>query len=375
MMAKMPSVWENTKQSDTILREVLASTFGKKYLNLTSRGTTAIYSALRAQTKPGDEVILPAMVCPDVLYAVLYARLKPILCDIRADDYSIDLASIRQHFSERTKAIIAVHLFGQPCRIDEICEFAREKNIVVLEDVAQSLGTVYKGKQTGTLGDTIILSFGETKIINGGGGGAVLTDDAQVTERIPLYSHFPEKSQDYDSIYDAYRKIYYSTIELEQFSPEGAHKLLKEFPSIFKDLYFFRAPSLDINRIVDGFNNLQEMKRIRRENTMKYRELLKHPAIHHQTVSSSANIYRYSVLIEKKALRDKVVYGLRAKGFNVSTLYPSLHSYLYSTRPKGLRTAIDVSERIINLWVEPGLPNGYIESSSKLILKILKDNC
>jgi dTDP-4-amino-4,6-dideoxygalactose transaminase len=374
-MTKKPSVWEKTKQSDRILKDVLASAFGKKYFILTSRGTTAIYSALRAQTKPGDEVILPAMVCPDVLYAIFYARLKPILCDIRADDYTIDLASMRQHSSERTRAIIAIHLFGQPCRIDEICEFARQRNIAVLEDVAQSVGTVYKGKPTGTLGDITILSFGETKIINGGGGGAILTDDAHVTKRISLHSCFPEKSKDYDSIYETYKKIYYSAIELEQFSPEGAHKLLKEFPSVFKDLYFFQTPSLDINRIVDGFNNLQEMKRIRRENTKKYRELLNHPAIYHPPVSSSVNIYRYSVLIEKRALRDKVVYGLRAKGFNVSTLYPSLHSYLYATRPEELRTAIDIGERIINLWIEPGLPSGYIESSSELILKILKDNC
>jgi dTDP-4-amino-4,6-dideoxygalactose transaminase len=361
------------KNTDALSR-VLTETFGRKYSYLTNRGTSAIYASLRAVTKPGDEVVLPAITCPDVLYAVLYARLKPILCDIRSDNYTIDLASMEEHVSDRTKAIIAVHLFGHPCRIDEICEFARRKTIIVLEDIAQSIGTTYKGKPTGTFGDIVILSFGKDKIIDGGGGGAVLTDESQLADRVQTYFRFHKQSIHYNSIYEIYRKIYYSIIEFEQFSPGGAHELLKELPFIFRDLYFYKTPSLNINGIIEGFKNLREMKCIRRKNATKYQELLKHPAILHPRINLSDNIYRYSILLPNRALRDKTVTALRSNGFHASTLYPSLHSFLYSTRPKWLPTATKVSERILNLWVAPGLPRRYIKSSSQLILQVLKDD-
>lgn len=362
------------EHNNTLLKKVLIDTFGRKFSFLTSRGTSALYAALRTVTKPGDEVILPAMVCPAVLYAVLYARLKPVLCDICADDYTIDLTSLRQCISDRTSAIIAVHLFGHACRIDEICEVARKRDIPVIEDIAQSVGTTYKRKPTGTFGDITILSFGEHKIIDGGGGGAVLTDETRVADQLQTYSHFPERPVALESICEIYRKIYYAGIELEKYSPEGEHRLLKKLPYVFRNLYLFEAPSLAIDKIVNGFECLQDMKCARRKNASKYQELLKHPAIYHPPMNSSINVYRYSVLIARRSLRDKIVDGLRSNGFHASTLYPSVHSFLLSRRPKGLDIAIDAGERILNLWVEPGLPQGYVESCSSLVLRIIKDN-
>jgi dTDP-4-amino-4,6-dideoxygalactose transaminase len=359
------------KVSPSTLNDYLRDVFGKKFSFFTSRGTSSIYAALRTLTKPGDEVVLPAMVCPSVLYAVLYAGAKPILCDIRSDDFTMDLESLREVVSDRTKVIIVVHLFGNACHIDEICKFAKKNGIIVIEDIAQSIGTLYNGQATGTLGDITILSFGEHKIIDGGGGGAVLTNEPCIADKLKMYSHFPDKPSKFDSIYELYRKLYYSAIELESFSPSSSYKLLKEFPEAFRDLFLFEIPSLDFERISQQFTNMEQMKCERQRNALKYRELLVHPLIFHPPFDRSANIYRYSLLLASKFLRDKVVDSLRLSGFHASTLYPSLHLFIYPDKPKGLDQVSNVSERIVNLWVEPGLRQDYVESSSSLILQVL----
>jgi len=109
----------------------------------------------------------------------------PVFCDINLDTYHMNLDSIKRMYSEKTKAIIYVHLFGNMTDTTEIEEFCKEKNILFIEDAAQSLGSSLNGVRAGTIGVTSVYSFNSNKVISGiNGGGVVLTDDENIANRV-----------------------------------------------------------------------------------------------------------------------------------------------------------------------------------------------
>jgi perosamine synthetase len=160
----------------------------------TSSGTTAIHVALAAlDVGEGDEVIVPAHTFIASATPVLHQRAKPIFADVDERTFCLDPESMRERMTDRTKAIIAVHLNGHPADMGSIMEIAGERGIPVVEDAAQAHGAKYTGTLVGTIGVLGCFSFWEDKIITTGGeGGAIVTNDSALAERMARIRHHGE---------------------------------------------------------------------------------------------------------------------------------------------------------------------------------------
>lgn len=140
-------------------------------------GTAALAMAVGACTEPGDEVIVPTYTWNASALAIIDANAIPVFADIDPKTLTIDPASIEKNLTERTRAVIVVHLFGHPCDMDPIMELARRHDIVVIEDAAQAHGAAYKGRKVGSLGHIGCSSHQGSKNLPAGEGGAVVTND------------------------------------------------------------------------------------------------------------------------------------------------------------------------------------------------------
>lgn len=160
------------------------------YLNIrkavsTQSGTAALHMALYEMgIGEGDEVIVPALTFVATVTPVKYVNARPVFADVERDTWNIDPKEIERCLSSRTKAIIPVHLYGNPCNMDAIMKIAEKNKLLVIEDATESLGAVYRGRYTGTIGDLGCFSFNGNKTITTGGGGMVVGDDENRLDHI-----------------------------------------------------------------------------------------------------------------------------------------------------------------------------------------------
>lgn len=161
-----------------------ASYLNSQYALATSSCTGAIHLALMALgVKAGDEVIIPEITWIATAEPVLYIGAKPVFVDVLRDTWCIDPHKIEQAITSKTKAIIPVHVYGNLCDMDAIMDIAKKHNLVVLEDAAEGLGSEYKGRKVGSIGDAGVFSFHGTKTISTGEGGIIVTNREDVLER------------------------------------------------------------------------------------------------------------------------------------------------------------------------------------------------
>ena len=169
------------------LERTLAEYTGAKYAVAVNSDTSALHCAcIAAGIGPGDEVITTPITFAASSNCALYCGAKPVFADIDPKTYNIDPESIRAHITEHTKAVVAVDYTGQAVRIDEIRAICDEYHLVFIEDAAHSIGTTYKGKQIGSLADMTCFSFHPVKTITGGEGGAILTNDESLYQKLVL---------------------------------------------------------------------------------------------------------------------------------------------------------------------------------------------
>jgi len=166
-----------------------AAFVGVKYAVALANGTAALELALHALgIGPGDEVVVPSKTFIATASCVVRLGATPVVADIAPDSQNITAASIAKVLTARTKAIIAVHLAGWPCEMDEILAVAKARGLFVVEDCAQSVGARYKGRATGSMGDIGAFSFCQDKIITTGGeGGMLVTDSRALWEKAWSY--------------------------------------------------------------------------------------------------------------------------------------------------------------------------------------------
>ena len=148
-------------------------------------GTEAIHLALAAcGIGPGDEVITVSHTAVATVAAIELAGAIPVLVDVDIKTWNIAPENIKKHITKKTKAIIPVHLFGNPCNMEAIGDVAKKHGLYIIEDATESLGAKYKGKYTGTLGNLGCLSFNGNKMITTGGGGLIVGDDLKRLEHV-----------------------------------------------------------------------------------------------------------------------------------------------------------------------------------------------
>jgi len=149
-------------------------------------GTSAIHLALCAlNIGPGDEVITVSHTFVGTVWGILYCGAKPVFVDIDADTMNIDIAKVEARITSKTKAILPVHLYGQPVDMDPLMDLARKHGLYVIEDAAQAHGARYKGRRVGSLGDIACFSFYPGKNLGAWGeAGAVVTANLRLAERL-----------------------------------------------------------------------------------------------------------------------------------------------------------------------------------------------
>jgi dTDP-4-amino-4,6-dideoxygalactose transaminase len=169
------------------LEEKFAAMYGAKYGVTCSSGTTAIHTALTALgISPGDEVIVPPITDMGTLSPILYQNAVPVFADLTPRGYVLDTESVRAAITPRTKAIIAVQLWGNTCDMSALRALCDEHGIFLIEDCAQAFHATYDGKLIGTTGHVGCFSFNEFKHISCGDGGIVITNDAELATRLRL---------------------------------------------------------------------------------------------------------------------------------------------------------------------------------------------
>lgn len=159
---------------------------GAAHASALSAGTAAIHLALRILgIGEGDVVFAPTLTFSATCNPIAYEKATPVFIDSETDTWNMSPEALKRAFEKypHPKAVIVVHLYGTPARLDEIMELCREHKVPLIEDAAESLGSTYKGKQTGTFGKAGIYSFNGNKIITTSGGGMLVSEDGEITKK------------------------------------------------------------------------------------------------------------------------------------------------------------------------------------------------
>ena len=291
---------------------------GGGYSVTTTSGTTALELALKTfGVGRGDEVILPNFSFAASINSVISVGATPVVVDIEEDTWTIDVKKIKKKISKKTKAIMPVHIYGQPCRLDEIIQIAKLKKIYVIEDAAEALGGTYKGKKIGLGGDCACFSFYANKIITTGEGGMAVFKKKNNSETASLIKNHGMSSKDF----------YYHTIDGSNYrmtNPQAAIGLAQ----LNRINEFYKSRK----KIFDYYN-----KKLR---SFKFIKFLP------ENKWSKNSLWLYTIIIQnfKKQKRDNLIKKLLAKGIETRPGFVSFNQMkIYKKYCKG---AFPNSEKI-----------------------------
>lgn len=166
---------------------LLADFLHVKHAIAVNSGTAALHASILAVgIKESDEILIPSFTFVATANSVACTGAKPVFVDIEKDTYTMDPLDLENKITKKTRAIIPVHLYGHPAKMDEIKEIANKHSIIVIEDACQSLGSTYDGKQTGTLGQMGCFSMYASKVLTSGEGGAITTGSDEFAEKLRM---------------------------------------------------------------------------------------------------------------------------------------------------------------------------------------------
>lgn len=183
MVMKKTFLTENkeTLRFENNLKKIIKAKFITSYSNW----TCGLYACMKIlDLKPGDEVIVPNLTFIATINSVIMANLKPVLCEVDEESMCMDIESFKSSITNKTKAVIPVHLYGNCCDMNKLKKICQKKKILIIEDAAQAIGSKYKNNYLGTIGDLGGISFYGNKIITTGEGGAVISKSKKNYEKL-----------------------------------------------------------------------------------------------------------------------------------------------------------------------------------------------
>lgn len=284
------SDWLTTGPKVTEFENSICEYIGCKYAIAVNSGTSALDVAVGALNLPeGSEVITSPFTFVATSNSLLYNRLKPVFADIQRDTRNIDPVDIRRKITPKTKAISYVDYAGHPCDIKEIKEIAEEYNLYLIEDACHALGGSYQGKKIGNFADLTVFSFHPVKPITTGEGGAVVTNNSELAERVRLlHTHGIDKSSNerygsnvswaYDMkilgrnyrMTDIQASLGISQLKKLDLFIETRAKLAHLYNEFLYEFEFLEAPSVK-NNVVSGWHIYTVLlKNINRDEFFKY---------------------------------------------------------------------------------------------------------
>ena len=295
---------------------------------LTYSGRTALYVLLKAyELKKSDEIIMPAYMCETVSQLLIDMGFRLNFVDIEKDTYNISIGDLIEKVNRNTKAIIAVHMFGNPCDMKSLMEIANDNNLIVIEDAAQAMGAEYHGEKVGCVGDSGFFSFGRGKPITTMEGGAIVTNNNKIAEKSrKIISLFKRQKMNarlstllkllgYSSLRNRviYRLIY------KYARNENLRKDININNLGFKFLDIQASIGLIQLFKLDGFNKLRtENAKILREHLNEI-EGIYLP----RSLPNTKPIYlRFPIRVDVENKRDKLISNLKKAGIEPSVVYP-----------------------------------------------------
>ena len=298
----------------------------------TSSGTAALHIALLASgIGEGDEVIVPAMTCPDTLNAVTFAGAVPVIVDIEPVRFGMDPARLPGAVSRRTKAVLPVHLYGAV--VDpEVFTFCRERGLLVIEDAAEAHGSEQNGRRAGSLGAAGCFSFRGDKLLGVGTGGMITTDDERLADRAQYLIGLASPGG-FDRYLSSERSYSY------EMSNVHAAIGVAQVPML--------APTVDAKRRIAGW----------------YEALLSSDLVDKPALIEGHVFWRYSVLLKRGDPR-RVYARLAEQGVEAMPPFAPMYripQYASGQDPRNYPVAEDVYRRLLSLPSSPHLERAQVE--------------
>ena len=274
---------------------------GVRHAVTTTSGTTALHLALvAAGVGPGDEVLIPAFTMISTAAAVCYTGAKPVLVETDPVSWNLDAQDVARKLTPRSKAIIPVHVYGHACDMEALARALGGQRISVIEDAAEAIGSEYRGRRCGSLGDMACFSFFANKLITTGEGGMVVTNDDELAGRLRYFKNLC-------------------------FPRQGPRRYLHEQIG-----FNYRMPNLLAAFGLGQLECVDQYLANRRQNAKAYNELLRGqrgittPPEADYTLNS---YWMYGILIEDDfgLTRDEVVSALAAAKIETRTFFISMH--------------------------------------------------
>lgn len=191
---EIKSIWDtkwltNNGEKHEELQHKLEEYLGAKHVTLFCNGHSALYSAIKTLGLTG-EIITTPYTFASTTHAIVQNGCVPVFCDIKEDDFTIDVDKIESLITENTSAILAVHVYGNPCDVDKIDKIAKKHNLKVIYDAAHAFGVKYKGKPIASYGDVSMFSFHATKVFNTIEGGCLAFNDDSLVKKLDQLKNF-----------------------------------------------------------------------------------------------------------------------------------------------------------------------------------------
>jgi dTDP-4-amino-4,6-dideoxygalactose transaminase len=312
---------------------------GSKFCIGVDSGLSAIQLALLAAgVGPGDEVITAANTFIATASAISFAGARPVLVDIDPETYNMDPSLLARAITDKTRAVIPVHLYGQPADMDPILEISGERGLAVIEDSAQAHGATYRGKRAGTMGDAGCFSFYPGKNLGAyGDGGAITTDDGELADRVRKMRNYGQDSK-YHHVAPAYNK---------------------------------RLDSIQAAVLIAKLRHLGEWNANRRDNAALYDSLLSDSSVVTPSKLDCVE-HVYHLYVIRSGDRDGLMEHLESRGVSCGLHYPipiHLHPIYQDLgyRAGDFPVSEEVSAKILSLPIVPEISRDQVSYVAECI--------
>jgi dTDP-4-amino-4,6-dideoxygalactose transaminase len=315
-----------------------ASFVNSKYAVAVNSGTAALQAALFAlDIKKGDEVLIPSFTFVATANAVVSTGAKPVFVDILNKNYTIDPDDLEKKITKKTHAIIPVHLYGNVAIIERLSEISKKYNIPIIEDSAQSLGSTYKGKHTGTFFEMGCYSMYSTKVMTAGEGGFVVTNNKNLRDKLLMI-------RNHGMVHGYDTRMFGLNLRLPEINAAIATVQIKKLPK------FLKSRANNAKLLSKLISDLEVVLPIERKN-------------------ENVNWYLYTISTDK---RDKLLKKLNEKGIGATSYYstPIHKTPFYKLKIKLPITDL-ASSNVISLPIHPNVTQKNIEFISKIMHEIL----
>jgi dTDP-4-amino-4,6-dideoxygalactose transaminase len=340
---------------------------GRRYQVLAGRGATVLWAALEAiAARDGrrGEVIIPDILCPSVLEAVLAAGFVPHFAEVDPENYALTPEIIRSHLSAETCVVVLVHLFGQVAPVKAIKELLDQMGIYLIEDAVQAIGGhLPSGEAIGAHGNFSFIAFDTTKHIRGR-GAVLLYDDERWSD--PILSALKSVDQAIETPSDqllnlSWRDTYHGlgqAVRQGKLPVEEASRAFRSALPVYRPLLFraFDDGTGNYDLILHDWNSLHARITKRNLRAKALKKALSDLPIFCPEVQNGDAIWRYTVQFPTRETADRFLVALRRHGGLVSNLYYPLHQ-LYS--PDSPLPTRELAPRLVNLWVDESVDDSY----------------